>query len=98
MAVLWRGDAVDERLMLGRTRRFCLEGGRISSRSTGTPRETRNNRRIRLRVQFGGAIGGGWRSCCQSERDRSERKAVPVISEGADCVVVGLVSGNIKSR
>ena len=98
MAVLWRGEAVEERLMLGRTRRFCLEGGNISSRSTGTPSETRNRRRIRLLVQFGGAIGGGWRSCCHNESDRSEGKAVPVMSEGADCAVVDLESGNIMSR
>jgi hypothetical protein len=84
--------------MLGRTRRFCFEGGRISSRSTGTPRETRNRRRMRLRVQFGGAIGGGWRSCCHKERDRSERKAAPVMSEGGDCVGVIFESGNIRSR
>jgi hypothetical protein len=43
-------------------------------------------------------MGGGCRSCCQSERDRSERNAAPVISDGADCVGVVMVSGYIKSR
>lgn len=62
--------------MDGRMRRFCFEGGRISSKSTGTPRETRKRRRIRERVQLGGCIGGGETSCCQSERERSERKGV----------------------
>jgi hypothetical protein len=38
----------------GRTSFFCLEAGRISSRSTGTPRETRKRRRIRERIQSGG--------------------------------------------
>jgi hypothetical protein len=38
----------------GSTSFFCFEAGRISSRSTGTPRETRNNRLIRERVQLGG--------------------------------------------
>ena len=38
----------------GRMSFFCLEAGRISSRSTGTPRETRKRRRMRDRTQFGG--------------------------------------------
>lgn len=38
----------------GRISFFCFEAGRISSRSTGTPSETRNNRRIRDRTQSGG--------------------------------------------
>lgn len=98
MAVLWRGDAVEERLMLGRTRRFCFEGGKISSRSTGTPRETRNSRRIRLRVQFGGAMGGGCRSCCHSDRERSERNAEPGVSDGVFGSGTVSESGNIASR
>lgn len=56
-----RGDA-DElgwRDSDGSTSFFCLEAGRISSRSTGTPRETRNNLRIRDRIQSGGDRGGG---------------------------------------
>lgn len=60
--------------MLGKSRRFCLLGGRISSKSTGTPRETRKRRRMRLRVQLGGCMGGGETNCCQRERERSERK------------------------
>ena len=64
------------RPMEGRMSRFCLLGGRISSRSTGTPRETRKRRRMRLRVQLGGCMGGGETSCCHSERERSERKGV----------------------
>lgn len=47
------------RFMEGRTNFFCFEAGRISSRSTGTPRETRKRRRIRDLVQFGGWSGGG---------------------------------------
>ena len=43
----------------GNTNFFCLDAGRISSRSTGTPRETRNNLRIRDRIQSGGDSGGG---------------------------------------
>lgn len=66
--------ASESRPMEGRMRRFCLLGGRISSRSTGTPRETRKRRRMRERVQLGGCIGGGETSCCQRERERSERK------------------------
>ena len=53
---------------------FCLEAGRISSRSTGTPRETRKSRLMRERVQFGGWRGGGATSWDQSERERSRRK------------------------
>ena len=43
----------------GRMSFFCFEAGRISSRSTGTPNDTRNNRRMRDRTQFGGCSGGG---------------------------------------
>jgi hypothetical protein len=53
-----RGEVV-ERFMEGRISFFCLEAGRISSRSTGTPRETRKSRRIRERIQSGGWRGGG---------------------------------------
>lgn len=38
----------------GRTSFFCFEAGRISSRSTGTPSETRKRRRIRDLTQFWG--------------------------------------------
>ena len=46
-------------LVEGRTSFFCFEAGRISSRSTGTPRETRKRRRMRERFQSGGWRGGG---------------------------------------
>lgn len=53
------GRADESRLMLGRMSFFCFEAGRISSRSTGTPRETRKRRRMRDFIQFGGWRGGG---------------------------------------
>lgn len=76
-----RGESRVGRLMEGRTRRFCFEGGRISSKSTGTPRLTRKRRRMRLRVQFGGAMGGGERSCWVRLRLRGERKREGVLDE-----------------
>lgn len=42
------------RFVEGRMSFFCLEAGRISSRSTGTPRDTRKRRLILERIQFGG--------------------------------------------
>lgn len=91
-----RGDV---RLMFGSTRRFCFDGGRISSRSTGTPSDTRNSLRILLRVQFGGCIGGGCTSCCQSERDRSERKGELLDMSKGGIDDGGVVeSGKIASR
>jgi hypothetical protein len=53
---------------------FCLLAGRISSRSTGTPNETRKRRLMRERSQLGGARGGGAISCVYRERLRSDRK------------------------
>lgn len=47
-----------ERMVEGRISFFCLDAGRISSRSTGTPRDTRKRRRIRERIQLGGWRGG----------------------------------------
>jgi len=38
----------------GRISFFCVDLGRISSRSTGTPSDTRNARRMRDRIQSGG--------------------------------------------
>lgn len=67
--------------MEGSTNLFCLLGGRISSKSTGTPKLTRNNLRIRERVQLGGCMGGGETSCCQRERERSERKGVELAAD-----------------
>jgi len=61
------------KFMDGRISFFCLEAGRISSKSTGTPRETRKRRRIRERIQFGGCKGGGATSCVQSEALRGVR-------------------------
>ena len=55
----------------GRTSFFCFEAGRISSRSTGTPRDTRKRRRIRDFTQFWGCSGGGATSWDQRERERS---------------------------
>lgn len=57
----------------GRISFFCLEAGRISSKSTGTPKETKNRRRIRERIQFGGCKGGGATSCDHRDRLRSVR-------------------------
>ena len=74
-------------------------GGRISSRSTGTPSETRNKRLIRDRVQLGGCIGGGETSCCQRERERSDKKGEVVdISNGGTSAGGGGLSGNMASR
>ena len=58
----------------GRMSFFCFDAGSISSRSTGTPKDTRKSRRIRDRVQLGGCKGGGATSCVQSDRDRLFRK------------------------
>lgn len=68
------GSPSSSKPRLGSTSRFCLLGGRISSKSTGTPRLTRNILRMRDFVQLGGWVGGGETSCCQRERERSERK------------------------
>lgn len=58
----------------GRMSFFCFEAGRISSRSTGTPRDTRKRRRMRERTQFGGCKGGGATSWAQREAERGVRK------------------------
>ena len=85
--------------MFGSTSRFCFEGGRISSRSTGTPRDTRKRRRILLLVQLGGCIGGGETSCCQRERARSERNGEELdMSTGGREEGGGAESGNMVSR
>jgi len=62
------------RWMEGRMSFFCLEAGRISSRSTGTPRETRKRRRMRDRIQLGGWRGGGATSWDHREALRGVRK------------------------
>ena len=57
---LFGGDCEPLRKCIeGRMSFFCFDAGRISSRSTGTPKDTRNNRRVRDRTQFGGCNGGG---------------------------------------
>jgi hypothetical protein len=58
--------------MDGRISFFCFDAGRISSRSTGTPKETRNSRLIRDRTQSGGWSGGGATNCVHKEWLRSE--------------------------
>jgi hypothetical protein len=62
-----RGDLSPGMWMEGRMSFFCLEAGRISSRSTGTPRETRKRRRMRERTQSGGCSGGGATSCVHND-------------------------------
>lgn len=62
-----RGDLSPGMLMDGRISFFCFEAGKISSRSTGTPSETRNSRLILERTQSGGWSGGGATSCVHSE-------------------------------
>ena len=58
--------------VLGRTSFFFLpEAGRISSRLTGTPSETRNNRRMRDRFQSGGLSGTGEASWFHNDIARS---------------------------
>ena len=66
----------------GRISFFCLEAGRISSRSTGTPKETRKRRRMRERTQLGGWRGGGATSCAHREAERGVRKMGFDVSEG----------------
>lgn len=70
-AMLEEDEELPSRFIEGRTSFFCFEAGRISSRSTGTPRETRKTRRIRDFVQLAGWRGGGETSCDHSERERS---------------------------
>lgn len=56
---------------------FCFDAGKISSKSTGTPSDTRKSRRMRDLTQFCGCRGGGATSWDQSDRERS----VPKIAE-----------------
>lgn len=84
----------------GRISFFCFEAGRISSRSTGTPRDTRKSRRMRDFTQFCGWRGGGATSWDQRERGRSELK----IAEESEMLSTGggesrsLVGGRRLSR
>lgn len=84
----------------GRTSFFCFEAGRISSRSTGTPRETRKRRRIRDLTQFWGWRGGGATSWDQRERERSVWKMAEAFSMGwtGGREVVFLEVGKRRSR
>lgn len=91
------GSRLLERAVEGRMSFFCFEAGRISSRSMGTPRETRKRRRMRERTQFGGWRGGGAASCVQREAARGVGKmgegVVWAVGRGGGagwgCVVVG---------
>lgn len=82
---------------------FCLEAGRISSKSTGTPRDTKKRRLIRDRIQFGGCSGGGATSCDQRDALRCVRKVgfsgvvlgraeVSIVSGGKRASIYGLVA------
>lgn len=97
------------RFMEGRMSFFCLEAGRISSRSTGTPRETRKRRRIRERIQFGGCKGGGATSCDHREALRGVRNMefsediggrieVSIVSGGKRAFMYGSVAAWISSE
>ena len=81
----FRGDAEAGTLSEGSTSFFCFEAGRISSRSTGTPRETRKRRRVRDRIQSGGANGGGATSCDQREAERGVLNDVFSLGRGGNC-------------
>ncbi len=82
----------------GRTSFFCLEAGRISSRSTGTPRETRKRRRMRERIQSGGWSGGGATSCDQREAERGVRKMGLSRAEGLGSGGKGSLGGKRAAR
>ena len=73
---------------------FCFEAGKISSRSTGTPRETRNARRIRDRIQSGGCNGGGVTSCDHSDAERDDRNTEESIESGGSGRGLAPVGGN----
>lgn len=79
---------------------FCFDAGNISSRSTGTPRDTRNRRRIRDLTQFGGCNGGGATNCDHKESERSLLKMAVESGIGSNGGKEGtvLVSGNRVSR
>lgn len=77
-----RGLLVLCKFVDGKTSFFCLDAGKISSKSTGTPRETRKRRRMRDRIQSGGERGGGAINWFQREAERSVRKVVPGTEAG----------------
>jgi hypothetical protein len=93
-----RGERSPGMCIEGRMSFFCFEAGRISSRSTGTPSETRNNRRIRERTQSGGCSGGGATNCVHNDWLRSERKMDRVSSILVDIVGMSSCAGYMSSR
>ena len=93
-----RGDRSPGICIEGRMSFFCFEAGSISSRSTGTPNETKNSRRIRERTQSGGCNGGGATSCVHNEWLRSERNMERVSSGLADIVGMSFCTGYMSSR
>ena len=94
-----RGDLSPGVCIEGRISFFCLLAGRISSRSTGTPSDTRNSRRMRERTQSGGWSGGGATSCAHNDKLRSDRNIEPR-SDGCSADILGtsLKEGYISSR
>lgn len=92
------GDADEGTLSEGSTSFFCFEAGRISSRSTGTPRETRKRRRVLERIQSGGASGGGATSCDQSEAERGVVKDVLSLGSGGNCGTSSSSAGKRLAR
>lgn len=87
-------------LMEGNISFFCLDAGNISSRSTGTPRDTRKSRRIRDFTQFGGCSGGGATNWDHKESERSLLKMAVesgIASNGGN-EGTAFVSGNRVSR
>ncbi len=84
------------RFMDGRISFFCFEAGRISSRSTGTPRETKNSRRIRERIQFGGCKGGGATNCDHREALRGVKK-IGLSADTGGRIEVSIVSGGKRA-
>jgi hypothetical protein len=88
-----RGDLSPGMWMDGKISFFCLDAGRISSRSTGTPSETRNSRRMRERTQSGGCKGGGATSCVHNDLLRSVRKIDRASSVDADMLGISCREG-----
>lgn len=77
---------------------FCLDAGRISSRSTGTPSETRKRRRVRDRIQSGGARGGGATNCDHKEADRGVKKTEESFGRGGNEGKSSFSTGNSVPR
>lgn len=88
-----RGDRSDDKCIDGKMSFFCLLAGNISSRSTGTPKDTRKSLRIRDLSQSGGANGGGATSCEYNDKLRSDKNLLGG-SSGADWEDRLAASGN----